>query len=356
MFLRRFILAASLALLPLAAGAATLYIPVAGTGPGANDSHWATELTFHSVTARQTNVDVLFHDINGAIGPVTVTIAPRATVSIDDIVHTRFNRDSATGALEIRLADADANKIAVTSRTYNTNANGTFGQDIPALLASEAATDGDLTVLAGPSSASAQRFNFGVYAIDNTTVRWELVLPNGTVAATKEVSYLAGTHAQHGLGVETLLGTTAADGDVVHAIVTSGRAIFYGSSVDNRTGDPTYVPGIVARPDLSINFEGIDVDENGSVDLLDADRDGVVDSVLEVPTSLYPTYIRIVVDSATKASFAVASSPVDVMFLDDAGTTMIAAGGSFKGTTGLVKVRVTVGNESAVITIPVKFI
>ena len=356
MFLRRLITAASIALLPLAAGAATLYIPVSGTGPGANDSHWATELTFHSVSTRPVSADILFQDINGATAPVTITIAPRATLSIDDIVHARFERDSATGALEIRVADADANRVTITSRTYNTSPEGTFGQDIPALQASEAATPGDLTVLAGPSSATAQRFNFGVYAIDNTTVGWEIVKADGTIAATKELSYLAGTQAQHGVGIQTLLGVTPADGDVVHATVVNGRAIFYGSAVDNRTSDPTYVPGVIARPDITINFEGLDTDENGSVDLADANRDGVVDSVLEVPTSLFPTYFRIVIDSATKPSFTVVSSPVDVRFLDDAGTTIIGAGGDVKGTTGTVKVRVTVGNDTAVITIPVKFI
>jgi len=45
-----------------------------------------------------------------------------------------------------------------------------------------------------------------------------------------------------------------------------------------------------------------------------------------------------------------------VMFLDDQGTTMVAAGGPVKGTTGAVKIRVTVGSQSAVITIPMKFI
>ena len=35
---------------------------------------------------------------------------------------------------------------------------------------------------------------------------------------------------------------------------------------------------------------------------------------------------------------------------------MVAAGGNVKGTTGSVKVRVTVGGETAIITIPMKFI
>src|SRR6266849_6247982 len=262
MFLRRLITAASLSLLPIAASAATLYVPVSGTGPGANGSRWATELTFHSVSSRAITADVIFHDINGASEPSSITLAARATQSIDDIVKTRFGKESATGALEIHVADTDVRRITVTSRTYNTTADGTLGQDVPALLASDAASIDDLTVLSGPSSVTVQRFNFGIYAIDETSVRWELVQADGSIAATKEMTYKAGTQAQHGSGVVTLFDGTPADGQTVHATVESGRAIFYGSWVDNRTGDPTYVLGLRARADLTIDFVGIDRNED----------------------------------------------------------------------------------------------
>ncbi|MGZ4809704.1 MAG: hypothetical protein ACXV7D_10300, partial [Thermoanaerobaculia bacterium] len=333
MFFRQIMTAATLTLLPLAASATTLFVPVSGTGPGANGSRWATELTIHSVSSRTINADVLFHDLNGATEPSTITVAPRATVSVDDIVKTRFAKDSATGALEIRLADSDANRVTLNSRTYNITANGTLGQDIPALLASDAATAGDLTVIAGPSSAADQRFNFGIYAIETTKVQWDLLQADGTIAATKELTYQAGTQAQHGVGVVTLFGATPADGQTVHATIESGSAIFYGSAVDNRSGDPTYVPALRARGDLSIDLAGIDEDENGTVDLLDADRDGVIDTVLEVPTSMFPSYFRIVVNGGA-ATYTLVSSPVDVTFLDQNGTTMVAAGGNVKGTIG----------------------
>src|SRR3954451_22759715 len=120
-------------LLPLAAGATTLVIPASGTGPGANDSHWQTELTLHNLSASPITATLTFHDIVGTGGTSSVTVAPRATVAIADVVATRFGRGAATGAIEVTFDSAFAQKLTVSSRTFNKSASGEFGQDIPAV-------------------------------------------------------------------------------------------------------------------------------------------------------------------------------------------------------------------------------
>src|ERR1700681_3202543 len=121
------------ALLPLAAGAATLIVPAAGTGPGAYNSDWRSELTLHNTSATALTVGVKFHDRNGAQDGDDIQVGARSTLSIEDIVATRFGRESAVGALELTIDDAAANKVAVTSRAFNRSAAGQFGQDVPAL-------------------------------------------------------------------------------------------------------------------------------------------------------------------------------------------------------------------------------
>src|SRR3954454_6775293 len=178
-------------LLPLAAGATTLVIPASGTGPGVNDSHWATELTLHNTSASAIIATLTFHDIVGAAGTSTISVAPRATVSVADVVATRFGRDAATGAIDVTFDSAFAQKLTVSSRTFNKSATGEFGQDIPAVDPANAPDSGSITVLSGPSSATLAHFNFGVYAINAASVQWELIRADGTVAATKEVPYLS---------------------------------------------------------------------------------------------------------------------------------------------------------------------
>src|SRR5436190_5021127 len=140
MNIRRIITLAAVALLPLTAGAATFIVPAAGTGAGSNGSQWQTERTRHSTSSVAMNVTLVFHDRNGAVETSAQTLAPRATAAIADIVKTRFNRDNATGAIEIAVDDAFAQKLAVISRTFNLSENGEFGQDIPAVRVEDAAS------------------------------------------------------------------------------------------------------------------------------------------------------------------------------------------------------------------------
>src|SRR3954447_371014 len=291
--LKRIIGITSLALLPFTAGAATLIVPAAGTGPGANGSQWSSDLIVHNASAFPASIDLVYHDANGATSPKSFVVGPHTTVTSGDVVRNVFGLASGTGAIEIDVDDATASHLAITSRTFNTSSTGIFGQDIPAVNAADAASIGDLSVLAGPAFASDFRFNFGAYALTDATISWQLIRSNGTVAATKSVDYKAGTQFQYNNGSSTLLGATAADSDVVYATVTKGKAIVYGSSINGRSGDPTYVPGIRTRGDSHITF-GVDVNEDGSIDIKDTNNDGVLDAPVDLFTIGFPNFFRLV--------------------------------------------------------------
>ncbi|MEO8036790.1 MAG: hypothetical protein ABI837_20320, partial [Acidobacteriota bacterium] len=83
MNLKHLIASGSLALLPFAASAASLIIPASGTGPGANGSSWQTELTLHNVSSKTIAATILFHDKDAVSASTTVTLAGRATTSIE---------------------------------------------------------------------------------------------------------------------------------------------------------------------------------------------------------------------------------------------------------------------------------
>jgi hypothetical protein len=338
-------------LLPLAAGATTLVIPASGTGPGANDSHWQTELTLHNLSASAITATLTFHDVLGTAGSSTVTVAPRATVAIADVVATRFERAAATGAIEVTFDSAFAQKLTVGSRTFNKSASGEFGQDIPAVDQSSIPDAGSIVVLSGPSSATDARFNFGVYADSASTIQWELVRADGSIAASKPISYAAGTQTQYNFGVSSLFGAGAQDNDTVHATVTNGRAIAYGSVVNNESGDPTYVPAILARTESRINF-GIAFGDSSNVNIADANHDGVLDHAIDIPTNTWPLSFRLVVNSATPATFELLNAPPQLRFSDSQGGLTWWPDAATSGTTLNLKVRVTADGTTEIITIP----
>lgn len=354
---RTLISTAALALLPLAANAATLVVPAAGTGPGASSSQWQSELTIHNAAPRAAALSVAMHAGTTVLGPVTIQLGARQTVSIADVARTKFGLQQGTGALVIEAADRDARSIVVTSRTFNTSAQGEFGQDVPSVNVVDAARAGDVAALTGPSVASSNRFNFGVFAVEASSVTWELVRADGTVAATKSVQYAAGQHAQYGTGIETLLGASTANNDTVLARIVSGKALFYGSII-NATGDPTFVPGVRTRDDVVISFAGVDLDEDGSIDIRDANQDGVLDSPVVITTSLFAAHFRVVAtgEFGEALQYSIASSPATkTEVLDAKGTLRVIAAGDLKNTSGELQVRITTGTTSSVVTIPVVF-
>jgi hypothetical protein len=348
--LKRIIGITSLTLLPLTAGAATLIIPAAGTGPGANGSQWSSEIVVHNASSFAASIDLIYHDANGSSTPKSFVVGPHTTVTSGDVVRNVFGITSGTGAIEIDADDNVASHLAITSRTFNTLSTGIFGQDIPAVNANDAASVGDLTVLEGPAFASDFRFNFGAYALSDATISWQLVRSNGTVAATKSVDYKAGTQFQYNNGAVTLLGSTAADGDVVYATVTKGKAIVYGSSINNASGDPTYVPGIRTRGDSHITF-GVDANEDGTIDIKDANNDGVLDAPVDLFTIGFPNFFRVVFPGHDNVKVELAEPAPDVVVLEN-GTVEWAPGVNLRGTTQTLRLKVTVNGETEIITIP----
>ncbi|HEY8130662.1 MAG TPA: hypothetical protein VII12_02125, partial [Thermoanaerobaculia bacterium] len=109
---------------------------------------------------------------------------------------------------------------------------------------------------------------------------------------------------------------------------------------------------IRARSEIRVNFIGVDLDENGTADVLDADHDGVLDQAIDVFTTAFPNYFRVLVEGG--ASLELVDAPRDAQFID-AQTLQWAPGGAVKGTTGVLKVRATVNGISDVLTIPVNF-
>jgi hypothetical protein len=349
---KQLITATSIALLPLTAGAATLIVPAAASTSGASGNVWRSELTLHSTSGSPMSVALILHDQSGSTDTATANIPARGTVALTDVVFTAFHRSDTIGAIEINVADSDANHLAVASRTFNVLANGELGQDIPAVPVADAAKAGEVAVISGPTSATDFRFNAGLYTLVATTIQWDLIRADGTIASSLTRDYPAGIQNQ--FSVPALFGVALQDNDAVHANITTGSAIFYGSLVNQASGDPAFVPSVRNREQSRITLLGVDRDQNGTIDL--TAHDNVLDSPIESNTYGFPTFFRIVTDG-NPVKFEIVSSTSDALMIDQNGQVELVPSGALKGVTGELRVRVTTADgQSAIVTIPVKFV
>ena len=232
--------------------------------------------------------------------------------------------------------------------------NGQFGQDVPAVNANDAAMAGDTVVLQGPSDATDNRYNFGIYALASATVRWDLIRTDGTRAASAEKTYPAGTQFQYNNGIVTLLGGTAADDDTIQAFVENGSVIAYGSAINNASGDPTFVAGIRGRADTLVNFIGVDIAGDGTIDVTDANHDGILDQPIDLYMTAFPTYFRVVATGPNDAPLTLSfiNPPDDARFVDTKGDVQWYPSPS-EGPMTTLKVLATWSGGSEVLTIPV---
>lgn len=342
----------------LSAAEPDFVIPVAGSLLGAFGSDWHTELTLHNAGADPASVTLTFIAGDGTGTERVVTVAPRSTVAYADVISGLIGKSEALGALTIDVNDAALPKLVIAARIYNESAAGQFGQNVPALPFSSAFGLGDIVVLTAPADAAAQRFNFGVFTTTGTTIDWELHRRDGSVAARVTQSYAAGTQKQYDQGTVTFFGVQPADSDVVYAKITAGRAYLYGSAVNFRTNDPSFVSPTRTRENLSVRLLGVDTDENGTIDIADANNDGVLDQPVGLFKSRFPNFFKVVVQDpeGAKVVLSLPNGPSYARLVDDDGMIQAYPGGEISEPTGQILVRATDGTDTADFIIPVKFL
>jgi subtilisin-like proprotein convertase family protein len=217
--------------------------------PGANGTTFSSDVRLLNRGTMARTASLIFTP-TGADGRTTfaavkVDLPPGEIVALDDIVSSTFT-STGGGQLEIGAGDAD---ILATSRTYThapgggtlareggtlAREGGTYGQFIPATASS---TLGYVTQL---RSTQDFRSNVGfaetagVEGVVRVTIYDAL---RGVQLAQSDQRILPFGHSQFPVsGAELLIAE-------LRVVEGDARIASYGSVVENRTGDPIYIPG-----------------------------------------------------------------------------------------------------------------
>ncbi len=225
------------------------FVPSVAHAPGAGGTQWRTNLAVVNPAAAAAELTLTFLPYAGGGTPVerSFSLAPGATVEWVDVLVSLFGMSggsSAKGSLKVSANGP----LVIGSRTYNQTPKGTFGQYYPAVSAWDALPPGGVATVAHLKNTVAFRSNLGVINLGGEPVRVGVSLRDATGAliGTKVFADLPPGRYWQWDDIFSPRYTGAGERTLAYAVVEqvagSGPVWFYGSVVDNLTGDPTTIP------------------------------------------------------------------------------------------------------------------
>jgi hypothetical protein len=209
-------------------------------------NHWRSDTRIFNPSAAPVAATAIFYEQNdpSKTKSAQITIGPGQVLVINDTLRTLFGSTNVGGAIHI-VTPAESALVA-TSRTYDQQTTGTFGQFIEAFTAADAvgAADGSLEILQIEQS-DRYRTNLGLAEVtgNGATVEITALIPGSTVAPTLRVDLEANEFTQlNGVLKQMGVGTAYNVRLSVKVVGGGGRVSAYGSVIDQSTQDPTYVP------------------------------------------------------------------------------------------------------------------
>lgn len=233
------------------AGCGARIIPAAAHADGVNGTRWRTDLVLTNPGAAAVAADLRFIPSIGeppaADGP-PVTVPAGASVLLEDVVGTQWGLATAAGAVAIEGATG----LVAASRTYTEGAAGTAGQSVPSFPSDEAARAGEEVYCLPLSRNAAYRSNVGVVNISNQQYwlgikafdhfgnflgeEYFYIMPWDAFQKNDILGLFTGTDQEGAFVViSAAFDTNPPAGPLFFA---------YASVVDNRTGDPSFLPAV----------------------------------------------------------------------------------------------------------------
>lgn len=225
-----------------------LVVVAAAHTNGLKGAQWRSDLQLLNPSAKQAQltVSLITPDTVPPRPPTTLTLGAGASALVEDVVTSLFG-PSGTGAL--RIAPRAGTPAAACGTTYTQTASGRLGQAVPAALASDATSFGQVAaILALSSSASAtagSRTNLGLVNLSGRTITVEIDLFASPATPLGGLTVVLPSLAWHQLNnVFHFLAPEVEDGfALVRTTTPSGRFFAWASVVDNASSDSVLVPG-----------------------------------------------------------------------------------------------------------------
>lgn len=246
----------------------TYVIAAAGNQQGGFGTHWMTRFSLfnpHLDTTLQ--VSVSFLPTGGAPGPEKlVELPPNSMAYSDNILDDLYGIQGSGSLLVATFPDDNpdvpddvlSRSFLVTSDTYNNTGNGTYGQSIPGVWSGLLDYDSDGISSVSPivRNNGTFRTNVGAVNLGSCGVNLLVSVYDGdghTIVSKAPLLIPPYGHNQAPLPVGISVGSVEFFVDDPCAADNTRYAVVfpYTSTIDNRTGDPTYTtPILLAEPGI----------------------------------------------------------------------------------------------------------
>jgi hypothetical protein len=175
----------------------------------------------------------------------TLTLSPRQSVVLEDVVTTIFESPGTAGPLEISF-ETGTGPVSVTSRVVATSSVGVFGASVPALPASAARLKAVILGLAssGGDLRRGSRSNAGAYNPnpESVDVTFTLLDGQGEPFGSRSLSLAPLEAVQLSPNVFEAVGATSVETRNAVLEVTATAPVFsYATVIDNASGDAAFL-------------------------------------------------------------------------------------------------------------------
>lgn len=246
----------------------TYVIAASGNQGGAFGSRWMTRFSiFNPHLDDSLVVSISFLPTGGAPGPEKLVELPPNSLAYSDSLLEDLYGIEGSGALLVATFPEDnptlpddvlSRSFIVTSDTYNNTGNGTYGQTIPGVWSGLLDYDSDSISSVAPiiRNSGFWRTNVGAVNLGSCAVNVLVNVYDGdgnTVLSQAQMPVAPYGHNQLPLPVEIDVASVEFFVDDPCANDSSRYAVVfpYASSIDRRTGDPTYqTPTLLAEPGI----------------------------------------------------------------------------------------------------------
>jgi PKD repeat protein len=234
-----------------AESAETLYVPAAAHLAGFAGTDWRTDLEIANRmdTPVECSIDLLRTGYdNSSPRTAVVTVPGHSNLRVGDVLKTLLEYE---GSAALRL-HTGSSAISVTSSTYNSTDEGTYGQYISGVSTADAILPNrpGVMIQLSESDVTTSGFRTNLGLLNTTAGRVEVLIElhdsNGSPVGSGSTVLEPFEHRQINRIFAQVTSSPITDGVAWVSTSTPGGAVLaYASVVDNRSGDPVFIPARV---------------------------------------------------------------------------------------------------------------